>query len=265
VALAPHFDAARIVVGLPGPNFRGPDQDEMFMRAVRNEFPNTVNYQRLPSEASAQIPYLILQSTAARLSLSRQGAQVDVRFYGEFSNNFDACRKYLERKTQAVFDGFRALETIPSFVGIVVTSRYSFKGEDRTPIAHMLATHIRVDPGDNSIQDGVVKVSSRVDDRYYLLIQLATYEQKTVERAIFPGMTGIEVKPWEGNVEDSGIQVEVDVNNRLQAISEKRDPRVGPEDLANMFAVVERGVLEATPEFLERGQLPRLSRVEKKG
>jgi len=251
----PQIQSGQVVFGLANPTARRPDIDDLFIRAVKDEFPVVANRQLLAPEAPLQIPYLVLQSTACRLAVSAVGAELEVRFYGDFTGDYIKCRAYLRAKALAVINGWAAAtETVPAFVGIVLSTAFSFKDREESPVRHLIQTHLNLNIADvNLLQDALARVSLRIEDRYFFTVTLSNYAAKVVERPMFAGQV-IQVKPWEGDVADIGITALIDVNNRLEAIIKRKDPRVNSDEFERILQIVDAG-MNAAPAYVEGGKL----------
>jgi hypothetical protein len=211
----------------------------------------------LPPEAPAAIPYLVLQSStgSSRVAMSPVGAEFDVRFYGDFSADRSQCFEYLRGKLGAAMSGWTALELQPAFFGLVVVANFSFADMNELPGEFLVSRHTRYEVAPEDLQDAVIRVSARVEDAYFLTLTLSNYETKTIERPVFPGMASVNVKPWEGDVAETGLQLTVDVNNRLTAITRQEDPTVDWEVVDQVVTLVERVAASAAGTFVETGTL----------
>ncbi len=116
---------AHAVLQAPYPVQRDPAKDELFIAAVRREFPNIMARQMLPVEAPSQIPHLTLGGTSSQLALSAAQADFEVRFYGDYLSDLERGLEYVERKLQRVLAGYQAIEVVPSLIGLVATLHFS--------------------------------------------------------------------------------------------------------------------------------------------
>jgi hypothetical protein len=251
----PVLTAARAVFNLPEPIQRRPDQDEIFIAAVREEFPTVAARQYLPPETPMVVPHLVVQSTASRAAVSAVGCEFETRFYGEYREDRERCFDYLRRKLRALLAGWEAVGSRPSFFGLILNGNVSFTNEEMTPAQYIIDHHLRSDADPDLVQDAVVKIALRHAERFFVTVQLANYEIKDVERPMFPGQQIIQVRPWEGRIQDVGIEISVDVNNRLESIVREHDPEVGEEDLLTITHLVERVMTRARASFIETGTL----------
>jgi hypothetical protein len=214
----PRLSAVQSVLQFSGPAGREPARDEAIVQGVKSEFPNVVLRQYLPPDAPAIAPHLVLSSTSSQLAVSAVAAQFQVQFYGDYLGDVELGIEYVERKLSAVLAGLRAAEIEPATVGVVAAMHFPFSvGEEQAVIDHILGTHLReaVDP--SQVQDAVARVAVRIRDTYFVTLTIKNYETRIVERPIFPGMATVSVRPWEGRVEEVGIELGIDINNNLEA------------------------------------------------
>jgi hypothetical protein len=250
---SPKYIAVQGSVGVPTPTLRQPEGDQAFINAVREEFPTVVARQALPAEAPPTIPHLALQSTTSQLAVSATRADFQKRFYGDYVEDSERCHEYLERKLRAVLQGWRATPAEPTLVGVVLTLHFSFTGEETSPVEHIVGTqlHAQVDPA--YLQDVQARLGMRLDDKYFATLNVSNYEIRTLERPILPGQQAIEVKAWEGRVEDYGIELVIDVNNRLQSVVERAETPVSDQTVTDLLALVRTMASESGPAFVENG------------
>lgn len=242
------------MLGLRSPRRRSRDLDDLFIRAVRPEFPILVSHQQLPDEISFEVPHLLLQSTAARLALSAAGATIEVRFYGDYVESAERCIEYLRRKTLAVLDGWKSTEEYPSFVGLIVTANYSFESLGESPVQRLLSRHVNITVAPEHAQDVLVRVGWRVLDKYFATVTVSSYEEKTLQRPIFPGQSSLQLKPWEGDISDRGVSLAIDVNNKLSAIASRSDPVVAAADVDALTGLLAT-IVEMGDALVESGQV----------
>ncbi len=255
---APKFVNAHAVLSLPQPT-RRPDLDEGFIQAVRAEFPNVVSRQLLPADAPPNAPHVTLTSTSSQLLLSAAQADFQVGFYGDFVNDVARCVEYIRAKLLVLHGGMDAVGLVPSNIGVIVTIQYSFRDMRHavTPQGHILDTHLRVDVGGPAdVQDAICRVALRRQDMYFLNLQLKNYEVRSLNRPIMPGMQIVTIKPWEGAVEDAGVELLVDVNNNLASRVRRADAPVSQSDVLALIGELETALTTIAPEFVANGRVP---------
>ena len=253
---APSFIATQGVLQLPKALPVDPGRDEVFISAVKAEFPNVVNRAILPPDAPPIAPHLVLTSTSSQLAVSRSQVDFQVQFYGDFRTDFEQALEYVERKLRAALDGFAAIDAPPTMLGIVASFNFSFKDvEGDGPAAHVLRTHLRteVDPG--VVQDALARVALRVRDTYFVTLTTSNYETRTWERPILPGTSFVQIPTWEGQVDDVGVQLIVDINNNLEGRVAGHAPTVTADAISAISGMLRQIAHEAGPKFAETGAL----------
>jgi hypothetical protein len=177
------------------------------------------------------------------------------RFYGDFVQSLDRCHEYVDRKLRAVMEGWRAVGIEPSFVGVVLTLNFPFGESDSTPVEHILATHLRSDVDPSQVQDAQAKLGVRIADKYFATFQVSNYETVSLERPLMPGMRQVEIKPWEGSVEEVGVELVIDANNRLQQRVERSEAIVTDETVGEILGVVYQAAAVGGPGFVRDGAI----------
>jgi hypothetical protein len=251
---APTLIAAHGVLGLRVFVPQDSGRDEKFIAAVRSEFPNTLNRVSLPRDAPPNAPHITLASTSSQLAVSNLQADFEVRFYGDYLDSVDRGLEYVERKLATVLAGFHAVETPVSLIGLIATLHFSFAGREDRPVDHILRTHLRtaVDPAD--VQDAVARVAVRLRDTYFVNLTLSNYESRSLERPLMPGSI-LRVRSWEGRVDDSGLELALDINNNLEAREQQRDPEVTLDGLRAVTRLLRDAATDSGPRFVETGEL----------
>jgi hypothetical protein len=249
---SPKLSAAQVSVGVAAPVPASSDQ--RFIDAARGEFPTLVARQDPPAGAPASLPHLALQSTTAQLAVSSVRSDLQKQFYGEFAADFDQALGYLSRKLHVILAAWRAAGAVPSFLGAVLQVQFPFTGEGPTPTGHLLSTFLRTEVDAAAVQDAQVRISFKLADRYFLSLQPSNYESKLLERPLLPGPATLEVKPWEGVVNEVGVVLTIDINDRLRSINARADVPVEDDDLDDMLRVAKR-TADASDEFIRTGAL----------
>jgi hypothetical protein len=251
----PSFVMAHGVLAWADPVPMDPGRDERFIAAVRPEFPNVVNRQMLPLGTPPVAPHLTLASTSSQLAISLGQADFEVRFYGAYTDDLDRSLEYVERKLETVRAGLDAAGLVPSIVGIVATLHFSCSEVDGlSPVEHvqstLLSTHIEPD----LLQDAVARVAVKVRGMYFVTMTVANYEARIVERPMIPGVMA-RVRPWEGTVQDQGIELTIDINNSLEGRETNADPVVSEQGIGPMTRMLREVATTTGPAFAERGEL----------
>ena len=251
----PVLTTAKAILNIPSPIQRRPDYDDIFMSAVQSEFPTLAAHQNLPPETPLIVPHLVLQSTASRASVSAIGSEFETRFYGDYQADRELCFSYVRRKLNALLTGWEALGARPSFLGVIMVAHVSFPTDGETPPARFLAErHLRTGVSDD-LQDVTVRRAFRHAESHFISVSLANYEVRGIERPVFGGPQLIQVRPWEGRLDDLGIELTVDVNNRLRALITRSDPEVGEDEVETILALNRRVIERSKGSVIETGEL----------
>ena len=253
---APTFASAQAVIAFADAASRDPLRDEKLIQAVKAEFPNVINRQLLPPEAPPPVPHLTLASTSSQLALSSTQVDFQVRFYGDYQSDLDQALEYLGRKLSAIRAGLVASDTSPSTIGLIGV--FNFSGEEfdgEGPAGYILRTHLRTEVDRNSLQDAVARVGIKVRDTYFVTLTISNYEFRVLERPIMPGMQAIKVHPWEGTVNDQGLELRVDINNNLEARVQREDPVLTEDGIRAALGLLRQVAATTGPVFAESGQV----------
>ncbi len=79
-----------------------------------------------------------------------------------------------------------------------------------------------------------------------------------------PGTTEIRIRPWEGRIDDTGLELTLDINNNLEARVKEADPEVTSEGVGSVVSLLREIATEVGPDFAETGGLS-LERLEAAG
>jgi hypothetical protein len=252
----PKFIAAQGILTPPLPTMGDAGRDKAFIAKAGEAFPSMV-HRTLASEVPPNAPYLVMASTSSRLAVSAAQADFQVRFYGDYEDDLARGLDYVERKLRTVLEAYGAVDTTVSSVGIVLTAHYSWKDRPGpSPVEHLREKHLRTDVPDDSVQDAFVRLALRSQDTYYVNITLSNFESRMVDRPMIPGMNFMRVRPWEGKVDDFGIELAVDVNNNLQARVSGEEPVLTAEDLSRIVGVVRETVEMSSSSYIPNGTIP---------
>jgi hypothetical protein len=248
---------AQAVVSLAELYSRNHATDDAFIASARSEFPTVATRLLPPQEIPAEAPHLVLQSTSSTLAVSAAQAEMQVRFYGDLLGDLDGSLAYVRRKVQTIRAAWIAAGARPSVLGVVITANVPFDPTDEFgPAKHILNTHLSIERGDDApIQDASARVAIRLADRLFFNVSVSNYELRTIRRPILPGMQQIMVKSWDAEVTERGIEVKLDINNRLEAVIRRSDPDLDDEAIETILGVAGRGLADALPEFVASGRL----------
>lgn len=255
---APRIVSAHGVLGLPRVLPLSPEVDEQLVAALRGAFPNVVLRQPpLIGAPATEGPRLVLTSTSAQLLITAAQADFEVRFYGDFESDAERALGYVSSKLEAVRAAFLAVGLRPSSIGCVLLAQFSFAGIDVSPVEHILATHLRLEIDPNDLEDAIARVGIKVRDKYFVSLRVANYETRLIERPVLPGQIQqqIIVKPWEGDVQDQGIGLTIDINNTLEMKTLREDPEITDAGVRAVIDLTSCCLTTAGRGFVSQGTL----------
>jgi len=234
---------------------RDPARDEMFIAAVRSEFPNVVSRQILPPDAPLAAAHLALTSESSQVTVSAVQADFQVQFYGEYVSDVNRGLDYLGRKLITIRQALEECGAGVFSVGLVAVFHFKDLDVEGGPTAHVIHTLTKLDVDPEVVQDAVVRMAVKVRDTYFVNLRVANYEIKQWERPIMPGQQAIRVRPWEGTTQEEGLELTVDINNRLEAITQGADPEVTDEGINAVVGMLKDVATTTGRQFVESGEL----------
>lgn len=255
---APRIVTAHGVIGLPRALPLSPELDEQLVAALRGAFPNVVLRQPpLMGGPLTEGPRLILTSTSAQLVITAAQADFEVRFYGDYESDVARALAYVSSKLEAIRAGFQTVGLTPGSIGCVLLAQFSFAALDVSPVEHILATHLRLQIDPNELEDAIARVGIKVRDKYFVSLRVANYETRRIQRPMMLGdfQQQVVVKPWEGEQEDYGIGLTIDINNTLEMKTLRADPEISDAGVRAMMDLTARCLTTAGPEFVSDGTL----------
>lgn len=253
---APCFMLAHAVLQPANPVPRDAARDAVFIDAVRDEFPNVTTHQVLPPEALITAPHLVLASSSAQLAVSSAQLDFEVRFYGDYLADVERGLEYVERKLLSIVRAMNAVGSPPAVIGLIGTLHFSFKDRGGLgPAEHILRTHLRGDVPPETLQDAMTRIAVKVRDTYFVTMSLSNYESRVLERPFMPGLGPVRVRPWEGRIEDQGLELTLDINNGLEARTRKEDPLVTEDGVHAVTQLLREVATTTGPVFAESAEI----------
>lgn len=153
--------------------------------------------------------------------------------------------------------GYEVLGQAPAMVGLIATLHFSGEELDGlTPARHILNNLLTTDvEPEDAVQDAVARIAVRLRDTYFVTLALSNYEERSLERPILPGMGPIRIRPWEGRVADVGLELVIDINNNLEAQTQREDPVVTDEGIGAVTSLLREVALTTGAQFAETGRV----------
>jgi hypothetical protein len=256
---APTFLGAHGVLQLADIRQRERAVDDAFIAAVASEFPNSIMRSEpasLPPPAAT--PHLVLASSSSQLALSASQADFDVRFYGEFLTDVEQGLQYVERKLRTVLEGFDAIGAQVTSVGVVAPLHFSYPlTRPDEPKLHMLRKHLRTRIEPEEVADAFARVAVKVRGKYFVNLTMNTYESRTFERP-FMAMAipqALRLRPWDGKLDDIGLELLIDINNNLEGRIDRKDPVVTDDGLRAVIGLLTEVATSSGPAYAKTGHI----------
>jgi hypothetical protein len=127
--------------------------------------------------------------------------------------------------------------------------------EDPSAAEHILRTHLRPIVDEESVQDAVARVAVKVRDTYFVTLTVSNYESRMMEQPMVPGMQVMRMRPWEGRPDDVGLELVLDINNKLEARVSHHRPRVTVEGVRAACRLLRKVTTSTGPTFAETGKI----------
>jgi hypothetical protein len=201
--------------------------------ALSAEFPSPGPIVPLPPGAPDDLPHMILRSRSSEVTFSSVQADFEVRFYDEYRRSFSNTREYVLSKMGAILLAWESIGAHPVFAEARLSLQYPMHERPDLPAAaaHLVETHLRNPIPPEHLQDAGIVLALHLADHYAVALNIGTFEARTITRQALAGTRQSVVRPWEGAVTDSGLQLDIAVNNRYYAVHHREHPRVTAEEL----------------------------------
>jgi hypothetical protein len=201
--------------------------------ALSSEFSSPGPIVPLPPGAPDDLPHMILRSRSSEVTFSSVQANFEVRFFDDYRRSFRNTHEYVLTKMRAILAAWESIGAQPVFAEAQLSLQYSMHERPDLPRAatHLVETHLRDPVPSEHLQDARIVLSLHLADRYTLVLNIGTFEARTITRQAAAGTRQSVVRPWEGTVTDSGLQLDIAVNNRYYAVHHREHPRVTVDEL----------------------------------
>jgi len=228
------IESAHGVIGvqLDEPQPRTAAASQALAAALSADFPASMQELPVQPDAPAEMPHLVLQSKSAHVLFSRVQADFEARFFGGHERNPEQCREFVGEKMSALLAAWTSGGAQPVMTGMIVTLHFVTPDDSEVPaVQHLLETHLNPHMNSDSVNEGKISLGLRLHDHYYLTLGISTYEGRQVNRVFGPGIGAAVIRPWDAEVVEEGIEVTVDVNDRLRALVQKKHTRVDRDEV----------------------------------
>jgi hypothetical protein len=228
------IETAHGVIGvqLDEPQPRTKEASDALIAALRADFPSSVQQIPVQAGAPAEVPHLVLQSKSSHVLFSRVQADFEARFFGTHEADPEQCRGFVAEKMSALLAAWESGGAQPVMTGMIVTLHFVMPDDSDTPaVQHVLGKQLSADMSNEAVNEAKVQLGLRLHDHFFVTIGIGTYEGRQVNRAIVPGVSTAVIRPWDAELVEEGIEVTVDVNNRLRPQVEKKHTRVDQNEM----------------------------------
>jgi hypothetical protein len=240
--------SAQGVLGFAYPIFDA-SQVEKFIPLVSSAFPHVLN--RTPGQADPRTPHLVVASSSSQLAASKIQADFQVRFYDALANDVPRGIAYVHDKLDVAVQAFIECEVPLVALGVIVTLHFA-TNDAPNPVAHLRDVHLQTDVDVQDLQDVVVRFAVRLRNTYFLNFTMSNYESRSLQRPVTAGVP-LAVRPWEGELTETGLELTIDMNNVLEAREQGTDPRVTSVALNAVTSTLEYVATEAGIALLDTG------------
>lgn len=200
---------------------------------LSSEFPSPGPVLPLPPGAPDDLPHMILRGRSSEVTFSSVQADFEVRFYDDYRSSFANTREYVLNKTRAILAAWQSIGAQPVFAEAQLSLQYPMHEHPDLPgaAAHLVETHLRNPIPAEHLEDARIVLSLHLADHYLLVLNIGVFEARTITRQAVAGTRQSVVRPWEGTVTDSGLQLEITVSDRYYAVHRREHLRVTVEEL----------------------------------
>lgn len=177
-------------------------------------------------------------------------------FYEDYLRSLEGAIGYLRRKLGTVVSTLTGVDVHVLTAGVILVAQYPFGGGSTEGVLrHLLQTQIRQDVPADDVVDVQLRLGLGVRDTYYVTLGVNNYETRAFRQMATPATPVISIRPWEGDVTSLGIQLVVDVNNRLAARQAGTGILVDEGGMGEILDVVLAVAEQSGPRFVETGQV----------
>ncbi len=189
----------------------------------------------VPEGAPLEIPYVMFQGNNAQFTFSPIQLDYQAIFTGAYRKDYGQAKDFTAKKATRFLAAWERVGAHPVWESVAVSLQTSTLALDElAPLHHISETLLHPDASDDMLHDVNINFRLRVLNRYNVRIGVAEYERKNVEQTIRPGVAPRPVRPWDAKLEDRGLDLTVEVDNRYGALVEEKHTRVTESELRFM-------------------------------
>ena len=251
----PRMVTAQSVLTFASPIVRESGRDDLLVAGLRAEFQTVVSKPMALPGGPPQIAPLVLASRSAQVTIGPSEASFTVGLFGDFVTDHRRALEYVRRKTGVLCVAMQNADVEVLVLGVLVTMQFSTGSGGAREAIEQLAEFYEGDEAEGEeVADLFVRAGVGVDNLYYVTTSFSNYETRTFQRPAMPGASVVTVHPWEGDVSDSGVQMTIDVNNRLEARRTQGARQLDPDRIDGIFELLGRLVDARSHEIMETGR-----------
>jgi len=224
---------------------------------LSSEFPSPGPIVPLPPGAPDDLPHMILRSRSSEVTFSSVQANFEVRFYDDYRRSFTSTREFVLNKMRAILAAWESIGARPVFAEAHLSLQYSMheRPDLSGAAAHLVDTHLRNHIPPEHLQDARIVLGLHLADHYSIALNIGAFEARTITRQAVAGTRQSVVRPWEGTVTDSGLQLDITVNNRYYAVHRREHPRATIEELEAVVSLAWRFAEHHATPLMETGNI----------
>ena len=208
-------------------------------------------------QSSAPNAPLVLASKSSQLSIGPGQAEFGVGFFGGHLRSLEGAMGYLRKKLGTLLSTLNGVDAHVLTAGVVLVVQFPFDAgtSSEDVLRQLLESQIRGDVPVDDVADVQVRLGLKVSDTYYVSLMVNNYESRSFQQIATPASPVISIRPWEGDVTELGIQLVIDVNNRLAVRQAESDTALDEGQLSEILDVVAAVAAGAGPEFVHTGRI----------
>ena len=187
------------------------------IKRLQTELESAVIQLNVPGGAPPELPRIVIQAKGFVLNICQNRFQFLLSPPDHISGSYAETREYLSEIVRPRLKSLFLCGVDYLWSGLIQTVNFPADLEQAptamdavTPAIRQL---VRLDWPAETLASFSLKVG-RSNEGFYHTFQVSGYATRLLEIEVSPGQNTIEVGPDQGSLEETGIQVVVDVNNR---------------------------------------------------
>lgn len=250
-----------LAVPVDNPAPRDEGADRAMVAAFSSEY-TQASGSGAAGDPSGEAAPLVLESRGSQITIASSQAALDVKFYGGHQHDAGVSREYFGERLASLLDAWVAVGARPVWANIVINLKSVFGTAPDEAGAHIRDHFLAEGLANQAVYDLKAQIGIRVADHFFVNLGVSPYEAKQVKRtAAADAPAATVIRPWEGEVTEAGIELNIEVNNRLRANVLRQHSAVDEEELREMNDLSWDFVTRVANPLVRDGQLD-LSQLE---